>query len=391
MILIGPLLLACLTGELKKRSKLTKGLRLVCRDQSEWKPVNGNLPMSLYLGPTSTQVFHNHDCRPMDPASPYTFSTSVPCRPSKIDDESPTFSGHMTSLAHIDLPILFDSPILDDWDSRASIYDNTSRQQESHQSPASYTITADSSSTTVSTYQCADCPKQYRRKTDLSRHAKSHNMERRFDCPIVSCKFRGRKANSRRDKFISHLLKGHPEVGTWPCLVRDCSTAVENVLLLGVHLDSHAPWSLGNSIVKAHSITKTKCPIERCGKPLTPNHLFKHHSQMERQAEADSLCALGFDYQQSALLCPICHERFSCSTEGKIWIQDLEKVSKHMHTKHLGYEPGRRRTYVHTEDSNKMWQDPQTFYHCREQIIRFDCGSSYIEFRGHAVFNDVRV
>ncbi|KAF1348601.1 hypothetical protein BDV97DRAFT_369872 [Delphinella strobiligena] len=345
-------------------------------------------PVDIASGITNIQVSHGYTTLQQDCVELYSNTASIHNGLYQIPVELQRYdSGH---------PSVGPSMLTDE-ESQDLRHNDTLAQHGSHHQTSSHTTSPDENDNAVSIFQCTDCQRQYKRKADLARHEKSHLTRGRLDCPIPICKFRGRKGNPRRDKLIDHLLKGHPEVSTWPCPVGGCSTAFESVLLLGVHLDDHDYcWPLGYSIVKAHSIRKTKCPIGRCGKLLTPSHLFENHTQMERQAEADSLYALGFDHQQSALLCPVCHTKFLCSTEAGIWIEeDLPKLREHMGMRYLGY---RHMSWVpdpHDRDSERllsMWKVSHTFYHCREQILRFESDGVYdhrTHFRYHAIFDDV--
>lgn len=362
----------------KKRLKLTKG---------HWC-TRTDLPLGatniIAINPTGTRLVHEHSCLLMSSGSPHTIKSYGLDRLSGFHAELQTPSGHMTSHPHVDLS----SPAVGE--SRDAICDNLSAGQESHHS-ISHTRSPKINDNAVSWYQCADCSKQYRRKAEMSRHARSHNKEGRIDCPIPSCKFRGPKGNTRQDKFINHIVRGHPEVAAWQCWADTCDRKFPNVLLLGVHLASHDEYCYpgtpgpGEAIMKAHLIERSRCPVEGCKKPLTPKHIFRDHDQKERQTEADTLRAMGFEHQQSALLCPVCDEKFLC-TEDRDWAwKDLPKLRGHMVMEHLG---GNRAD----QDGNipdrllLMWKDPHTLVHCREQILRL-----HVRYRRHAIFDDIRV
>lgn len=340
----------------------------------------------LHVTPRKTRLSQNHACPTTSSGDLHQTAKNALGRLSSSHTELQTPSGYMTSLPHVDFPMLEDREL------RALVHDNTSGRPKSNHLVAGHMTSQDESGSEVSRYQCPNCPRKYKRKTDLTRHAKTHGTWGRHDCPILTCKFRGRRGNPRQDKFIDHLVRGHPEVETWQCPATGCDREFPSILLLGVHLTGHHRIysSIGIAIVQAHSIGRSRCPIKGCKKPLTPKHMFGDHSSKERQAEADTLRALGFDHQQSALLCPVCDEKFLCSIEGKEWMnKDLDNLLDHMGVRHLGYGNRFQVPLTHFEDLEpllSMWKDPHTLYHCQEQLLRI----GFYHYYNHAIFDDIR-
>ena len=116
-------------------------------------------------------------------------------------------------------------------------------------------------------YALPNCGKRYAAKSSLQRHQKYHSNVR-YDCWVPTCKFRGRRGNTRLDKLVDHLLKGHPEAARWQCPLQGCGVELPSLFLLATHVTLHDnPRNEDNenltarSISRALSVEGARCPI----------------------------------------------------------------------------------------------------------------------------------
>ena len=275
-------------------------------------------------------------------------------------------------------------------------------------------------------FVCAflDCGKRYAAKSSLQRHERSHSNAR-YDCWVPTCKFRGRLGNTRLDKLINHLRKGHPEVETWQCPLQDCDVELPSLFILTIHVTLHfhthskdKEYLVARSVSRTLSLIGARCPITGCDKRMSPKHL-ESHTSVERRQAAGVLQQIGFDWETISLICPICSHTFSSLGEG--WnTTHLHAATEHVAEKHvvadwerlktvtLRYhrfdlaflsENGRCKvcgTNIQDLQWNEKWEhgrqcirtlynDSSTIYPFRESLLRIDS-----DFIKHPVFDDIR-
>ena len=123
-------------------------------------------------------------------------------------------------------------------------------------------------------YLCPHCAKQYRHKTNLNRHLKSHLNVRAHECPRCDSKF------DRKDHLLGHIRAVH-ERPAHECPRCDSKFDQQDQLQRHIYVVHEQPASLS-------SFQCPHCPVAFTRKDNLTAHVKKFHTEKRKRVEDDS-------------------------------------------------------------------------------------------------------